>query len=170
MKIDLSDFFRKNEKTYHISGKLDNSISDLEFGEFIIIQPVTYDGDIYKVGHSYEIAVNISFGFESQCARCTRPVTRQMETTLLGRLEKQEYGSSENEDDIDTILLHDNFLDIDKYILMEIASSLPMKVLCGRECKGICPQCGKNLNEETCDCREETIDPRFEKLKDLFDD
>ncbi len=42
-----------------------------------------------------------------------------------------------------------------------------MKPLCSK-CKGLCPKCGINLNEDQCDCESEYVDPRFEKLKELF--
>ena len=45
---------------------------------------------------------------------------------------------------------------------------LPMRPLCKPDCRGLCVECGKNLNEETCDCVKETIDPRLAGLKDLL--
>ena len=53
--------------------------------------------------------------------------------------------------------------DIRDYALL----ALPMKKLCSEDCKGLCPKCGKNLNEGPCDCREETMDPRWEPLQKL---
>jgi uncharacterized protein len=41
--------------------------------------------------------------------------------------------------------------------------------LCREDCKGICPQCGKNLNLGPCDCKVENVDPRLEILKQLLD-
>jgi uncharacterized protein len=46
--------------------------------------------------------------------------------------------------------------------------ALPMKVLCSEDCKGLCPHCGANLNEESCDCVAETIDPRWAELRKLL--
>ncbi len=51
-----------------------------------------------------------------------------------------------------------------EYILLD----LPMRPLCKPDCRGLCVECGKNLNEETCDCVKETIDPRLVGLKDLL--
>jgi uncharacterized protein len=41
-------------------------------------------------------------------------------------------------------------------------------VLCQEDCQGLCPTCGVNLNQTTCHCAEDTVDPRLEKLKDLL--
>jgi uncharacterized protein len=42
-----------------------------------------------------------------------------------------------------------------------------MKKLCSEDCKGLCPSCGKNLNDGPCNCAEEIIDPRWELLQKL---
>jgi len=42
-----------------------------------------------------------------------------------------------------------------------------MKKLCKEDCKGLCPRCGKNLNEDNCICTEKEIDPRWEPLEKL---
>lgn len=45
--------------------------------------------------------------------------------------------------------------------------AIPMKKLCNENCKGICPHCGKNLNEGDCTCVNEETDPRWQKLSEL---
>ena len=47
--------------------------------------------------------------------------------------------------------------------------SIPMKKLCKEECKGLCPDCGKDLNQEKCSCKNEEIDPRWKPLIDIKD-
>lgn len=67
--------------------------------------------------------------------------------------------------------LIDNQIFLDDLIISQIITSIPFKSLCKEECKGICPKCGKDLNEGSCKCDEEIeIDPRFGKLMDLFND
>lgn len=41
------------------------------------------------------------------------------------------------------------------------------KILCSKECKGLCPGCGKDLNKDKCNCKHDDIDPRLEVLKNL---
>jgi uncharacterized protein len=53
--------------------------------------------------------------------------------------------------------------DVRDYALLAI----PMKKLCKEDCKGLCPRCGKNLNEDNCICTEKEIDPRWEPLEKL---
>ena len=47
--------------------------------------------------------------------------------------------------------------------------NVPGKFLCSEDCKGLCPQCGADLNEGDCGCDNEVIDPRWEALKKIMD-
>jgi uncharacterized protein len=48
-----------------------------------------------------------------------------------------------------------------------ILLSLPMQHLCRPDCKGLCPDCGANLNTNPCQCAANRIDPRWQALKNL---
>ena len=62
----------------------------------------------------------------------------------------------------------DGWLDLAP-LLREVAwVAIPMKPLCAPDCKGLCPQCGVNLNHESCTCRYDKVDPRLEILKNLL--
>ena len=62
------------------------------------------------------------------------------------RLEKEE-------DSGEYIQVDDYKLDLDELIRTDILLELPTKFLCKEDCKGLCPTCGKNLNEGACDCQ-----------------
>ena len=44
---------------------------------------------------------------------------------------------------------------------------IPMKPLCREDCAGLCPECGRNLNQGLCGCPVRTVDPRWSKLMNL---
>ena len=60
-------------------------------------------------------------------------------------------------------------LDLAPLLREEILIHTDKRILCKPDCKGLCPECGKNRNRETCDCEQDRIDPRFAALKDLLD-
>ena len=64
-------------------------------------------------------------------------------------------------------VLPDLVLDLDALAEEDVVLNLPSKVLCKEDCKGLCPQCGKNLNDGPCDCKE-PVDPRLAGLLDLL--
>ena len=60
-------------------------------------------------------------------------------------------------------------VDISQNLLDELMLALPFIPLCNEDCKGLCANCGTNLNEEQCNCKVEYIDPRWSALADLKD-
>jgi uncharacterized protein len=50
----------------------------------------------------------------------------------------------------------------------QILLNIPLSSLCRPDCRGLCSQCGQDLNIGTCDCHEQTIDPRLAVLRDLL--
>ena len=53
--------------------------------------------------------------------------------------------------------------DVRDYLLLEV----PMKRLCNEDCKGLCYKCGIDLNKNTCDCKENQTNDRWDKLLEL---
>ena len=48
-----------------------------------------------------------------------------------------------------------------------VAEAVPATLLCRADCAGLCPHCGTNLNEGSCDCEEDTSDPRWDALREV---
>ena len=69
------------------------------------------------------------------------------------------------EDDLGTAFYRDETIDLGDLVREQLYLALPMKPLCAEACKGLCPQCGTNLNRGTCDCRSEWQDPAFRKAE-----
>lgn len=59
-------------------------------------------------------------------------------------------------------------LDVDKLIYEEILMNMPMKILCKKDCKGICKVCGTLLNAFECGCDRTELDPRMSVIRDIF--
>jgi uncharacterized protein len=60
-----------------------------------------------------------------------------------------------------------HILDITEAVRQYFLLAVPMKALCKKDCAGLCPTCGKNLNQGKCDCPTDNTDPRWAKLADL---
>jgi len=114
----------------------------------------------------------LSAGLELQCARCLEPVLQdvQRDFELLYRplgadAGRDELSVTDAEAEIgyyqgDGLLLED-------VLREQMLLALPLKVTCREECKGLCPQCGKNLNQEQCSCSVAMEDPRWAALKEV---
>jgi uncharacterized protein len=61
----------------------------------------------------------------------------------------------------------DGILDVAPLVRQEVILATPIGVLCRPDCAGLCPTCGRNLNDGPCDCDHDAIDPRLAALKQL---
>lgn len=61
----------------------------------------------------------------------------------------------------------DNILDLAPLLREETFLARPSQVFCRTDCKGLCPTCGVNWNNHTCDCHLNNIDPRWAALAKL---
>ncbi len=97
------------------------------------------------------------------CDRCFKALEYPL------RLETQHIlVTSVNEEETEDMLLLDSMqFDLDRVVSEDLFLSLPSKFLCSEDCKGVCPQCGKDLNEGSCGCQK-PIDPRLAVLKELL--
>ncbi len=68
------------------------------------------------------------------------------------------------------IISEGGFIDLTSIVREETILAIPIQALCSPTCKGLCSQCGQNLNEGTCDCHADRIDPRLASLRTLLEE
>ena len=114
----------------------------------------------------------LTAGLELQCARCVEPVAQDIirEFELLYRPLGADAGREElsvTGAEAEIGYYQGNGLLLEDVLREQVLLALPLKVTCREDCKGLCPQCGKNLNQEQCSCSTEVEDPRWAALKDV---
>ncbi len=75
----------------------------------------------------------------------------------------------EFEEEIDSAEIIEDLIDITDLVRDTLIASQPIKNLCKVDCKGLCPVCGKNLNEGECNCQRFNVDPRLAPLMKFKD-
>jgi uncharacterized protein len=100
-----------------------------------------------------------------QCGRCLAPVQQTLRIELDERFVLPP-GVPEN-DEV-WVLDADHHLNLQPVLRDLVTISVPMHVVCRPDCKGLCQECGKNLNEGPCDCQVDDVDPRLAALKALI--
>jgi len=58
---------------------------------------------------------------------------------------------------------------LEEAVREQVLLALPLKMICREDCKGLCPQCGQNLNEGPCSCTAPNHDLRWSALKEIRD-
>jgi uncharacterized protein len=116
----------------------------------------------------------LSAGLELQCARCLEPLRQDVKRDfeLLYRPLGADAGRDElsvTDAEAEIGYYQGDGLFLEDVLREQVLLALPLKVTCREDCKGLCPQCGKNLNQEQCSCSTEVEDPRWAALKDVRD-
>lgn len=132
----------------------------IEFTEDISVK-----GTFRNNGGYMSMQADVTARYDTLCARCLRSMSRSFSCSL----EKGVAAELTNEENDDFILTEGGCVDVASLVCEEFLLSFPLKELCSDSCKGLCPKCGKDLNDGKCDC-EGDIDPRMAKLKSLLSD
>lgn len=163
MLLDLRKVFVEEVKELPFSGTFD--LSDTEIGgSYPFESPVSYSGTVKAFAGEAQMEADVSFSFAIPCDRCTEMIRREYRYHFSHMLVR----TLNQEDNDDYIQVEDEKIDIDELLRMDILLELPSKFLCKPDCKGLCSQCGQNLNQGDCGCQKKRIDPRLEVLQQLI--
>lgn len=125
--------------------------------------PVMAGLDVINTGSALEVKGEVSGKLTLTCSRCLEPFEYSFDVPI-----EETYAPDTEGEHGEAVSFSGDLIDITPEVLKSIILALPMKSLCLEECRGLCPKCGRNLNEGRCDCENEDIDPRFNVLKDLL--
>jgi uncharacterized protein len=107
------------------------------------------------------------------CSRCLKQSPLQVDKTVELEYWPDPVVAKEGEevalsyDELSIGFYRDEVLDLSGVISEQIVLDIPMKPVCQPECKGLCAQCGADLNEVSCSCKPSPLDPRLAALMDL---
>ncbi len=106
--------------------------------------------------------------FAMNCDRCLKPVEQPLMLQFDREVFAPDMMESIPDETDDQDIMDGCQLNVEDLLNSEIVMNWPMKVLCKPDCKGICRQCGRDLNTGTCDCDTFVPDPRMAVIKDIF--
>lgn len=158
----------------HLEKEFEPSLFPWTEGDaFRVVAAVRLSFDVDRQEASrYRLAGHVSSRIELSCSRCLEPfvlpVDADFDLRYVPRRENAGEGETEvGEDDLSTAFYDEDQIDLGQLMMEQFQLALPMKPLCRDDCRGLCPQCGTNLNTSTCTCDTKWSDPRFEALKQL---
>jgi uncharacterized protein len=133
------------------------------FGERPITQPVRVTGSVRNVADVLMLEGQVSSVLDYTCDRCMSRFSREKTVELQFLLAE----AIEGEDDGEIVLLDDGEIDVGDLAYTAFVLDMDTKHLCSEDCKGLCPGCGVNLNQEPCRCKKQP-DPRWAALEQLL--
>lgn len=111
---------------------LNLEVKDIEF-----TAPLLIKARANKITNALTVDMQLKTKFKLSCSRCLELVELD-----LDKKQRMNFTIDPNQDTID----------LNEDIRQELILDFPVKPLCSTDCKGICPKCGKNLNQGGCCC------------------
>lgn len=141
-------------------------LSDLRYGiSCPVSEPVLAQGVVRNTAGVLLMKGSVTTTIHGICDRCAAEFIRDIDFPIDVVL-VTELASEENEDEWVFPLVGDS-ADLDDIVRTVFVLNLDSKLLCKEDCKGLCPRCGKNLNDGKCTCEKE-LDPRLAALRQFL--
>ncbi len=164
MRIDISGITKVNGASLEVKfnepiPELGSLVEGFEFSE-----PVSFNGKLANSGGVLKLEGHLKTEYVVKCYRCLKEIPDTLNIPI-----REEFLKHGMDPDDECYTYEGSFIELDRVLKDNIILSLPMKQVCSKECRGLCPKCGANLNETVCDCREEEpVNPNMEALKNFF--
>ena len=142
-------------------------LSDLQCGTCEPVRdPVMASGIVRNTAGVLMMKGSIQTRLYGVCDRCASEFERDIEFPIDVVL-VTELANEDNEDEW-VFHLEGDSANLEEIVRTVFVLNMDSKLLCEPDCKGLCCQCGKNLNEGPCNCQKE-LDPRFAALRQLLE-
>lgn len=171
MLLDLNKLHGSRE---HFERTFQPAAFDPQDPDYRVAGPVELSLDVDKLGSgAFGVSGRAATRLAVECSRCVEPFEVPVDVAFSLRyvphVENAGEGEREiGEDDLTTAYYREGLLDLVDLLREQFVLALPMKPLCREDCRGLCPQCGTNLNRTQCECAPTWEDPRLAALKSLL--
>jgi len=132
------------------------------------------DLTVVREYENIRVTGRVTAPLELSCSRCLVDFTSYVDTSFTIFFRKEAATSSTTEDEIELgemDLLSSSYsgdeIDLTHEIEEQVAMEIPLNPLCGDDCKGLCHQCGTDLNVSSCSCSKEPVSLTFSALKNF---
>jgi DUF177 domain-containing protein len=173
LKIDLMNL---RSGSYKVEGRIQaRQLNPIQSTDYTISGPLVLRLRISTTDQlTYFVSGSISYGISGECVRCLVEFLHEQEVKVTGvfafpeAIAKLDLTPEQLEDEgIFPLKSEQKTIDLTELILETVILDYPRYLKCSEDCKGLCPLCGCNLNEKSCNCRQQQIDPRWAKLTEL---
>lgn len=140
------------------------------------VGPVAIHVRVFQVHEMVEVEGQATARAVFTCGLCLKdfesPVSTSFALTYCRALpevevEDDEEGAELSAEDMGLILFEGQEIDLTEAIQEQLVMALPLRPVCDEACKGLCPQCGADLNTAPCDCRPQDFNIKMAALKDF---
>lgn len=169
MQIHLAEISECDGRTEHYSLPFEMPEVYYKGSSYAVMESRQIDLTIENTGnHVLRIYGETDITVILPCDRCLGDVNCDIPVSFDIEADLRKTEEERIRDLDESSYLNGTDLDVDRMVYLELLLRWPDKVLCNDDCKGLCPNCGKNLNAGPCGCLEEPKDPRMAAISDIF--
>jgi len=165
MLVDVSSILKEIGGKVSVCGEINTKDTDF-LGESFHFHSLSVDGDFTNNGKSLILRAKAIAEVDVCCARCRKPLVEKLEFYI----DETFMQGTESTDDEDIYVFDGHEIEIDEVVYNNFFMNASGKYLCSEDCRGICPECGANLNDGDCGCNHEVLDPRWEAILSKLND
>jgi uncharacterized protein len=172
MIIDLSEL-KKKKVPLHVKADFGEEPLKLRSPLAWLVTPAHSQLRVVLSGERLAVDGRVVVDLEVACCRCAKGFPQHVEKTFSVEYWPDPKVVHEGEelelsyDELDIGFYRGDKFDLSAVVTEQILLDIPMKPVCRESCKGLCDQCGADLNEETCECARTRVDPRLEVLAQI---
>jgi len=135
-------------------------------------EPIRARVKLSRSGKVVLATIRIEARVKGICARCLESFPLTLASQFQVSLKpKPDFTPPEevelSREDLETDFYEGEEIDLSPLVQDQALLTIPPKLVCREDCRGLCPGCGRNINRDTCQCPERKVDPRLESLRNF---
>ena len=152
-----------------VEGEIPPDAALLDDSGLALAEPLRVELRARTVGEGVLVRGHILARLGLECRRCLAPVDVEVDDAFDMLFEPVEgtEEAAELDGEVYPLPARGDVLDLGPALREQLLLRVPEHVVCDEACRGLCPQCGADLNRTTCDCVPERPSSPWDALKDL---
>jgi uncharacterized protein len=147
MRLNVSEIIGVPGGRIPFEFEMDLSNLELHY-QYPVVKPLKVKGFVENSAGVLKVKARLETVLSLVCDRCATIFTREKQLDVDAVLADKPQDRQNEE----FFTLDGDWADIGEIAVSALILDMDMKVLCREDCKGLCPLCGKNLNEGECSC------------------
>ena len=168
--VELGRIAEEHGASLDVTGEMPLSQITVGSETYEPVGPARIQAVVINTGNAYEAAGTATAVLRAQCARCLRDFDLRLEADIDAYFVEPAHAHEVPEEQ-DVAVVEGDRIDLGPFIESALVVSIPLAPLHDPDCKGICPECGADRNEEECGCAQAApADSPFSALGGLLDE
>ena len=145
-------------------------------GECEFLKPIQTSIRAMRIADRVEVEGDVRTTVALHCGRCLKAFQTALSShfalTFTNRSEEIAMAAEQEDlelhpEEINRSYYQGEKINLQEAVQEQVVMAFPIRALCSETCRGLCPQCGADLNAGDCGCPTQTTDSRFASLKNL---